>query len=351
MTVWSLCDAHTVSTVITIGVSFDLARRAFGDTTLKLCLFVLVTMLGWFVPVVTAAPTEPPASETNIRLGKPLSQRCRVGLVVRSQGGDCRGLYATIPVPSSWPEQEVKVIDEETTPHVRSIRYRQTDAGVEQMLVSIPRLPNGQVARALVTYEITRYAILEPDDTSNFIVPKKLDLKIRRHLGVSPFIETRHGKIRSMANEIGENVDDAWGLVEALYDSVRDQVDLRNGKLKGAVSALKDGTGSHEDLTSLFIALCRASRIPARTVWVPGHCYPEFYLMDEDGNGYWIPCQIAGLRSFGSMPGQQPILQKGDNFKIPESKKRLRFVPEFLTGKSGGGKPRVTFVQDVLPAE
>ena len=85
------------------------------------------------------------------------------------------------------------------------------------------------------------------------------------------------------------------------------------------MAALKDKTGDCEELTSLFIALCRASDIPARTVWVPGHCYPEFYLEDDEGKGHWFPCQAAGSRAFGGIPEQKPILQKGDNFSVPEN--------------------------------
>ena len=44
------------------------------------------------------------------------------------------------------------------------------------------------------------------------------------------------------------------------------------------------------------------------------------------------------------MPEFRPILQKGDNFKVPE-KPRVpqRYVAEFLTGK--GGKPTVKFIR------
>ena len=66
-------------------------------------------------------------------------------------------------------------------------------------------------------------------------------------------------------------------------------------------------------MSSLFVAICRADGIPARLVRVPGHCYPEFYLLDRDGKGRWFPCQAAGTRAFGGMPDPRPILQKGDN--------------------------------------
>ena len=59
-------------------------------------------------------------------------------------------------------------------------------------------------------------------------------------------------------------------------------------------AALRDGTGDCEELSSLFIALCRAHGIPARTVWVPDHCYPEFYLA-----GFQLPDVFLG--SFGTL--------------------------------------------------
>ena len=72
--------------------------------------------------------------------------------------------------------------------------------------------------------------------------------------------------------------------------------------------------------------------MPARTVWVPGHCYPEFYLEDAEGKGHWFPCQAAGVRSFGGIDEKRPILQKGDNFTVPKRREKQRYVSEFLKG-------------------
>jgi hypothetical protein len=131
---------------------------------------------------------------------------------------------------------------------------------------------------------------------------------------------------------------------------VREKVEYKEGKIKTAVAALQDGHGDCEELTSLFIAACRAADVPARMVWVPDHCYPEFYLVDDAGEGHWFPCQAAGTRAFGSMPELRPILQKGDNFKVPEKKKPQRYVAEFLSGKpvKGSGPPKVTFVREFV---
>jgi hypothetical protein len=141
-----------------------------------------------------------------------------------------------------------------------------------------------------------------------------------------------------------------WQQAEAIYDWVRENVDYQEGNLKGAVAALRDGNGDCEELTSLFIALCRASNIPARTVWVPGHCYGEFYLQDEQGQGHWLPCQAAGARDFGRISETRPILQKGDNFRVPEDPRPQRYV-QIVKSLPGRGyvHPQVKVIQQPLP--
>jgi hypothetical protein len=123
-------------------------------------------------------------------------------------------------------------------------------------------------------------------------------------------------------------------------------VEYRTSDLKGAYAALKDGFGDCEELTSLFIALCRVNKIPARTVWVQGHCFAEFYLETPAGEGYWMPCQIAGESAFPEMPDFRPILQKGDSFKVPEEKEPQRYVHEILKGVPypGSGSPAVKWI-------
>jgi hypothetical protein len=106
---------------------------------------------------------------------------------------------------------------------------------------------------------------------------------------------------------------------------------------------LRDGHADKEDLNSLFVALCRAHKVPARMVWSLDSCHAEFYLQDAAEKGLWIPCQLHGEKQFGQVSDHRPILEKGDNFKVPEKKEAQRFVAEFLTGKGGGGKPQVEF--------
>ena len=279
------------------------------------------------------------------------TRRFRVGVEVTASGGACRGIIATVPVPLDWPEQEVRIADEDVTPEVQQLKYRMIDGTVKQMLVSIPMLPAGRTARALVTFEIRKRPIRMQAERETLQAPRRPDRSMRKYIGTSPLIETRHRSILSLAKEIAEGHESDWELAEAIYDEVRKRVEYKNGPLKGALAALRDGNGDCEELTSLFIALCRANGIPARTVWVHEHCYPEFYLEDADGNGAWFPCQAAGTRAFGEMEEQRPILQKGDNFRTPEQPRDpKRYITEFAKGlpTPGGGKPKIRFVREML---
>jgi len=307
-------------------------------------------LLAGIVCSITVAQTETNDKLVSIsdRLGKAEAELWRVGLKITASGGPCHGLFATVPVPTEWPEQSVRMVKEDLSPHVRRVSYRTLDGGVKQMLVSVPILRSGEVAQAIVTFEVDRRSITAPQDTSGYQIPKRLRRQLKKYLGPSPLIESRHRSIRALAKELKDDNLSAWDQVETYYDWVRDNVEYENGVLKGALAALKDKSGDCEELTSLFIALCRANGVPARTVWVPDHCYPEFYLEDEEGNGNWFPCQAAGTRMFGGMLEARPILQKGDNFKVPEKKERQRYVAEFLTGKAGprSGKPVVEFIRE-----
>lgn len=288
-----------------------------------------------------------------VQLGEAVKQKWRVGMQVRAIGGACNGIFATIPVPTTWPEQDVELVNEEVSKEVRGITYRILDNGVQQMIVSIPSLPAGGTATALLTFDVFRKPAQPPEDTAILKIPEKTHSSFSRYLQASPFIESKDAKIVALSKELmtaNEGKSD-WEKVEAMYDWVRDNVKYENGKLKGALAALKDKTGDCEELTSLFIALCRVAKIPARTVWVPQHCYPEFYLVDDEQQGHWIPCQIAGVREFGTLTDPRPVLQKGDNFKVPEKKEAQRYVAEFIKGKAGGGDPQVTFFRDLLPAD
>jgi hypothetical protein len=280
--------------------------------------------------------------------------RWQAGVVVKAVGGACKGIWGYIPIPYTWPEQEVTIKkDGEEISHECKVSYETVDGGARVMNFRIPYIPAGKEVKALITFEVRRNVILPPEDTDQYVFAdvKKLPLPIKAYLVPSPKIESRDPKIKELARKIGVDKKKAWEHVEAIYDWVRERVQYKNGPLKGALAALRDRTGDCEEITSLFIAICRAADIPARTVWVHNHCYPEFYLLDREGKGQWFPCQSAGAREFGGILELRPILQKGDNFRPAKGgKEHQRYMAEFLTGSPvpGGGRPQVRFVREML---
>jgi len=288
------------------------------------------------------------------KMGKEETSKWRCGVIITASGGPCQGISGYIPVPTDWPEQQVKVAHEDISREV-SIKYQTLEGSVRIMMFTIPHLESGKEAKAVVTFEIRRTMILAPEKTDGykFVDANHPTNELRSYLVPSPKIESRDPKIRALAKEVGVNKEKAWDHVEVIYDWVREHVKYKAGSLKGALAALRDGDGECEDLSALFIAICRAAGIPARTVWVQGHCYPEFYLLDQNGKGHWFPCQAAGSRAFGCIPELRPILQKGDNFHAPHSNKtrdRERYVAEYLKGKPvpGGGRPQVQWIREIV---
>lgn len=284
-------------------------------------------------------------SPRGVQLDTAETQLWRCGVQIRAAGGACVGLFGTISVPTDWPEQTVRIHKEDITPNVRKTAYRTINQGVKQMTIAIPNLAGGELARSVVVFEVERFSLKPPPDTSIFVLPTKPPAAVKRYLGNSPFIESSQLKFKNLAAELTEGKTSAWEQVEAIYDGVRAKVKWENDKEKGALATLNAGVGNKEDVTGVFVATCRAMKIPARLVWIPDSLYAEFYLEDEEGNGYWIPCYIASeKREFGFVSTHAPILQKGDDFKVPEKKESLRFVNEFLTAK-GTGKPQVEFIR------
>ena len=312
------------------------------------CLTVVTIGTQWAPASVFAQTTQATrtaqAGPYDIRLQQPQKQQWEIGFEVKSPGL-MTGVSATMTIPMAWPEQKVTIVKEDLSPGVR-IRPRVVMGDVKQILVSIARVEPGATVKAIVTVEVERSLIEKPVQTDKLYIPKLITPDLRKYMGVSPFIETTNPKIVQVSQGLGDDGKDAWQKVEIIFDWVRDHVKYQfDEELKGALTALESGQGDCEELTSLFIAICRNNGIPARSVWIPGHCYPEFYLEDVTGKGHWYPCQIAGSRSFGSMPEYRPVLQKGDSFRIPGNPRPQRYVAETFKALRHSQPPSVQFIR------
>lgn len=296
------------------------------------------------------AASEESGAESLLRYHDPKVQRYRCGLILDTRNATCRGIVTTFPIPRPWPEQQVQLVDQSVDPpFAQSWQVREINDLVSQVVIHAAGLPPRTMAEATFTFELTRSQIMGPDATDELKIPARAGRPLRQYLISSPYIDPSSARIRAAVREIEATpAASDWKRVEAIYDWVRDKVEYVEGDIKTADEALKEGKGDCEELTSVFVAICRAMRIPARMVHVLMHCYPEFYLEDAEGQGHWFPCQAAGTRQFGSMEEYRPILQKGDRFKTPEQSLQ-RYVAEYFKAAAvKGGKPKPQFVQEML---
>jgi hypothetical protein len=278
----------------------------------------------------------------NVGLTNPHKQQWEIGMTISSPGV-LTGVSGTITLPLDWPEQKVTIIKQDVPAGIK-VRSRIIDSDVKQILITIARVNPTQELRISFTVEVERWSITAPQRTHELTIPAVVAPELRKYMGTSPSIETTNPLIVKTSTGIGNTADNDWQHVEMIYDWVRTNIRYEFDKeLQGALTALRSGKGDCEELTSLFIAICRNHGIPARSVWIPGHCYPEFYLVDRGGNGYWFPAQVAGTRSFGSMPEQRPVLQKGDNFRIPGNPRPQRYVAETFKAARYSQPPTVQF--------
>jgi hypothetical protein len=328
--------------------------RASADNLLKIALIAIAT-LAIFAGSASAQIEQSDSAESNPLFGEPVTTRFQIGTEVTATRGAVRDIVAMVAVPFECPEQKVQRLEEDFSSQIDAVEYRTLQGGVTQMLVTIPWLADGQTARAVVTFEVTTHPVLPPQKTDDLVIPKRPDNKLRRFLGGSPYIEAKHRTIRSLARDIAAKVDESatdWERVEAIYDYVMDNIKYVEGDDKTAMETLRDEFADCEGRSALFIALCRASKVPARMVWAQAHAYPEFYLEDAEGNGLWYPCESAGTRAFGEMPLARVVLQKGDNFRVPERPNdRLRYATDFLIGtpaSNNSKRPRVVYIREPL---
>lgn len=273
-----------------------------------------------------------------------------VGLKVTSGDGNMLSTTAMTVFPTEWPEQSVEVVQVNVGVPFRHA-FRDLPGGNQQLLFQAQVIPANAQVEATVHLRIEKKHIVGPEDTTQLVVPRRLPRGVKAYLGNSPFIEATSSEIKKIVRDItAEDPLTEWKKIEMFYDWVRENIAYEKGELKTVRQALRDRSGDCEEMTSTFIALCRAARVPARCVWLPNHCYPEFYMQDKEGNGYWFPCQLAGTRNFGSMPEYLPILQKGDRFKVPEKKELQRYLADYLSAKKvlGRTKPKVEFIRQLL---
>lgn len=310
------------------------------------CMVLLCTS-GMERPAATAQESE---QTTVLSYAAPKTLEMLIGIRIMPVDGNLMETTAQTVFPTDWPEQTVEIVEVTASPAMQ-VSFRELPGNNKQMLAYAKFIGPGSPVEAVARVRIVKSHILGPESTEQLSIPRRPTSKLKMYLGSSPYIDPNIAEIRRVIRQIDEmNPPNDWKKVELLYDWVRDNIVYENGDLKTIQKALKDRTGDCEEMTGVFVALCRAAKVPARCVWIPNHCYPEFYLEDANGNGHWFPCQVAGTRNFGNMPEYLPILQKGDRFKVPERKEIQRYLADYLFSEKTTGRkePQVEFIRQLL---
>ncbi|HWA97604.1 MAG TPA: transglutaminase-like domain-containing protein [Pirellulales bacterium] len=295
----------------------------------------------------TKAP--PLVLDEALELLDPRTYRLRVGVKIEAPDGAAKDVVAIFPIPIEWPEQRLRVLSEKASSGMKV--FETIHKGQVGMIrVTVPMIAKGGSASFERLYEITRYRTefkLAPDALS---LAKQPPGDLRDALTKpAPGIETDHPKISDLARDLGhEPADVSWDLIKRFWQWTRDNVKFQNGDFRGALFAVENGCGDCEEMSALFIGLCRLNGGLARTVWVEGHDYPEFYMLDKKGRGHWIPAQVVGPPWFGEITEYRPIFQKGDRFYDPFQKQYVRYAPQTVRADGGGSPPKLTVIHDII---
>jgi hypothetical protein len=307
-------------------------------------------------PAGTAAKTPTPPKnrfakpDPALELGDPRTYRFKWGIRIEAPDAPAKGVVATGPVPMDWPEQQVRLLSQDMSPGSRvSEQVMKGQAAVLKFQVS--QIPKGGTAHIERMYEITRYRTKFSMPGEELEAPRGAPPEMREQLaGIPPGVDIDNPKMIELTDTLrtASAEKGAWETVKSFWAWTRDNVKFENGDFRGAMHALDQRCGDCEEMSALFVGMCRLSGIPARTVWVDSHDYPEFYLLDKQGKGHWIPAQVLGPPWFGEMAEYRPIFQKGDRFYDPLAKTYVRYVPQTVRGADAKVAPKVQFIHQII---
>ena len=301
----------------------------------------------------TSQADQPGTPSPGIQLSNPAKFKWKVtAKAVVGRDAVNRAVF-TFPVPQAWPEQTVEVVDQVAPDYAIIGDKRKIDPGLSQWVVGFQKLNPGAQVFLTKTFLVTTQQIDPPKDTSVFVMPSSRAAQAKKYLKTSPGINFQNSKLKKQAKELVNSQTSAWSQVEAIFDWTRDNIDDVAAPIGPIAEAFTSKKSGAETKVALFVGMCRSQKIPARMVWTQGAVIAEFMLVDASGKPHWFPCNLTGLRDFGSNSDPRIILQKGDNFKVPEKPRSLQFVSECFHGtqQAGAQAPVYKLTSELLPID
>jgi hypothetical protein len=284
-----------------------------------------------------------------LELFDPRTYRLKVIIRIEAADGAVKNVIATGPIPMDWPEQRVRLISQKISPQCK-VSEQILKGQAALIKFQAPQIPKGGSVFVERLYEITRYRTKFALGADELKFARGIPAELKDQVaGAAPGVETKSPQMIELSEALRKVSQDsnAWDTIKTFWSWTRDNVKFENGDFRGALYAIENRCGDCEEMSALFVGLCRLSGIPARTVWVESHDYPEFYLVDKQGRGHWIPVQVVGPPWFGEITEYRPIFQKGDRFYDPLQKTYVRYVPHTVKG-SDGKAPKVDFRHEII---
>ena len=219
--------------------------------------------------------------------GEVLTEHSPMGMVTRRESArTARTMYATVRTDllegsAVVPDMKQR-IDEPR--NVRRLRMRITGAD----------LPAGDLQGV---GQSVAGDVLETIDPQS-LRPGPSDPGARQYLAPEPFLESDDPAIVAEADRALQRITGARARAERLVRHVSSLIEKKpTVSLPSAREVLRTRVGDCNEHTALYVALARAAGIPARIAagltFVHGafyyHAWPEVYLDEGGGRGYWLP--------------------------------------------------------------
>lgn len=302
-------------------------RTTYRLIILVICLFTSQTLL---------AEEKTTDENPTLRLSNERSYLYEIGVEVSAGASNLRNVTVTMPSLQNWREQKVELLKRKKPPRSKVTQKRHINSGTN-LICKVPFIGKGKTVTISQVYRVTRLDVELKLDFKSLRKPSSKEQKaFKIFLIKAPGVDTNNRNIRKAAKFLYDSEKSTWDNVEGFYYWIRNNVEYQyHDDFRGAANTLDKKIGDCDDMSALFIGFCRVNGIPARTVWIQDHAYPEFYLVDKSGQGHWIPVQISGQHWIGKMFEARPIFQKGDSFYDSVLKKKTHYLPQSVYAYGG----------------
>lgn len=266
-------------------------------------------------------------------LGSAETRNLKVSVHVSNQAADAASSNIRLEIPLLGDlDSPYQVTLKESFSH-EAVELKESDLGNRIAVFQITSLAPGAKEIITLNYNVN----VHPMTSNSSYKPYEAGSAAAVYLQPAQKIESDHPEIISQARQLTAGLTDEREKALAIFKFVIAHLkyDLNSAsRNKGALNALNSRSGVCEDYASLFVALCRASGIPARvvngytdpkgrgeiwnlsageTVSLSGyrHSWAEFYL-EETG---WLPADPTmniysnTLTYFGSLPQASHLAQ------------------------------------------